>query len=83
MDTVVKDNARAFLFRGSKMAPPTPRSGDIRALPQMGQPASTGRAPPAQPPLNSAYRIAMLRDATYGSGIIPIVICNPGLLDLP
>ena len=83
MSTVIKDHARAFLFRGPadsrrRLAvvtfAPYRRWDNQRVMDELRQLASEHRL---------AFRIGLLRDATYGSGTVPIAIWNPRVLDLP
>lgn len=83
MDNVIKDHARAFLFRG-------PNDSRRRLAVVTFAPYRRWDSPRVQAELRRlaaehdlAYRVGMLRDATYGSGTIPIVIWNPRVLDLP
>ena len=83
MDTVIKDHARAFLFRGptdSRRRLAVVTFAPYRRWDNQRVQVETFRLAAEH---DLAYRVGMLQDATYGSGTIPIVMWNPRVLDLP
>lgn len=82
MDTVIKDHARAFLFRG-------PNDSRRRLAVVTFAPYRRWENPRVQEELRRlaadhglVFRVGMFRDATYGSGTIPIAVWNPRVLEL-
>jgi hypothetical protein len=82
MDTLIKDHARAFLYQGPSDS--RRRLAAVTFAPYRGwdNPRVREELRLLATEHDLSFRVGMLRDATYGSGTIPIVIWNPRVLDL-